>query len=468
MTLNFVNNKLDLDVFPQSPFDLIFVIDFAGNLLKTNLTGLHSLGLKKAEVTDLNILSLLPDNEKPSFAIVVKESEKTQQLKHLEFKLKKKGGDYLYLEAVANVIPVDNHKSALKIIARDTSKEKRLSDLLDRSEQKFIDLADQCSDMLLIMSKNRILYSNRAAESFVGYSASDLTSPDLNFETIIAPECRNQINVTLQNALQGSDQPTEKIAFLHKNGQKVYVRLTAQAINYQDQPASCLISTSITKINMSDDDELLSAAKLVKAITSIIDVLSSTMQLRDPYTSGHQQRVTQLASAIATGLGLPENTIRGITLAAKVHDVGKIYLPAEILSKPPPLNDFEMNMIKMHPRAGFDILKRIDFPWPIPEVALEHHERLDGSGYPNHMLGENILLESKVVAVADVVEAISAHRPYRASRGIDSALVHVMENKNRLYDARVVDSCLNLFYDKGFTFEATAGSLEANTTEPFG
>ena len=177
-------------------------------------------------------------------------------------------------------------------------------------------------------------------------------------------------------------------------------------------------------------------------------------ELRDPYTSGHQQRVTQLACAIAKEMNLNEKITEEIRVSGALHDIGKIHIPSEILSKPGRLTENEFNMIKTHSEAGFNILKAIEFPWPVAPVVLQHHERTNGSGYPAGLLVKDILLEARVLAVADVVEAMSSHRPYRPALGINKALEEISQNKGILYDPEVVDACLKLFAEKRFKFES--------------
>jgi putative nucleotidyltransferase with HDIG domain len=177
------------------------------------------------------------------------------------------------------------------------------------------------------------------------------------------------------------------------------------------------------------------------------------VESRDPYTAGHQRRVAELAHAIASEMRLPTNQIEGIRMAAIIHDLGKMAVPAEILSKPTKLKKSEFELIKDHPLAGYEILKDIAFPWPIARIVLEHHEKMDGSGYPNGSVGENTLLESKILTVADVVEAMASHRPYRPALGLDAALAEIEKNKGTHYDVTVVEACLSLFRDKGFQLE---------------
>ena len=189
------------------------------------------------------------------------------------------------------------------------------------------------------------------------------------------------------------------------------------------------------------------------SLEATIGAIASTVEMRDPYTAGHQQRVARLAVAIARELHLPEQQIQGLYLAGIVHDVGKIDIPAEILSKPGKLSKLQYQLIQMHAEAGYDIVKGVDFPWPIAEMVRQHHERLDGSGYPHGLTAEAILPEAKILAVADVVEAMMSHRPYRASLGIEAALAEIENGKGRLYDPAAVEACTALFRESRFSFE---------------
>jgi putative two-component system response regulator len=196
-----------------------------------------------------------------------------------------------------------------------------------------------------------------------------------------------------------------------------------------------------------------SMEKLGKALEGSILTIASIVETRDPYTAGHQQRVADLACAIAKEMGLPDDQIYGIRMGGVIHDLGKISIPAEILSKPGRITEIEFDLIKTHPRAGYDILKTNEFPWPIAQMVLQHHERMNGSGYPAGLSGEGILLESRILGVADVVEAMASHRPYRPALGTDKALKEISSNKGSLYDSEVVEACLKLFKEKKFAFD---------------
>lgn len=202
------------------------------------------------------------------------------------------------------------------------------------------------------------------------------------------------------------------------------------------------------------EDELhRSLKKLQRTLEGAAQALAATAEQRDPYTASHQRRVTELAWAIASEMGLAEKQVEGLRTAGLIHDLGKISVPAEILSKPSELTEAEMSLVKGHPRVAYDILKEIEFPWPVAQIVLQHHERLDGSGYPQGLSDEEILLEARILAVADVVEAMVSHRPYRPARAIDEALEEISQNSGTLYDPEVVDACVKLLTEKGFKFE---------------
>lgn len=191
-----------------------------------------------------------------------------------------------------------------------------------------------------------------------------------------------------------------------------------------------------------------------KTLTGIIEAMAIVVETRDPFTAGHQQRVSELAGAIAREMKSPDDMVEGTIIAAGIHDIGKLGVPSELLSKASRLNDIEFQLIKTHSRAGYDILKNIDFPWPIADIVYQHHEKINGTGYPRGLTDKDILMESRIITVADVTEAIASHRPYRPPLGIDIALKELSACRGVLYDADVVDSCIKLFNYKGFTFSA--------------
>jgi len=210
------------------------------------------------------------------------------------------------------------------------------------------------------------------------------------------------------------------------------------------------------KLKYNQVDKKLKQAheKLQKIIEGTTNIITKVVEIRDPYSTGHQQRVSKLATVIAQEMKLPQDKIEGVRLASLVHDVGKVNLPTEIVSKPSKLVEVEFNLLKNHPRVGYEILKKVDFPWPIAEIVFQHQEKIDGSGYPRGLKGDDILIEAKILGVANVVEAMSSYKSYRPALSINEALTEIVENKNVLFDPEVVDICVNLFKEKGFKFES--------------
>ena len=197
-------------------------------------------------------------------------------------------------------------------------------------------------------------------------------------------------------------------------------------------------------------DRKKSVDQLRKALVDTIQAIASIVESRDPYTAGHQRRVADLAAAIAAEMGLSVELIEGLRMAGVIHDIGKVSVPSDILNMPRKLTDIEFSLIKTHAKSGYEMVKDIEFPWPIARMILEHHERINGSGYPNGLTGDKLLLESRILAVADVVEAMATHRPYRAALSLDVAMDEITKNRGVIYDPDAVDACLRLFREKGY------------------
>ncbi len=206
----------------------------------------------------------------------------------------------------------------------------------------------------------------------------------------------------------------------------------------------------LSERNQAEEQNKLTLQKLRKTISGIIYAMAMAIEIRDPYTAGHQRRVANLSRAIGKELCLPPIQIEGLGMAGVIHDLGKIAIPSEILSKPGKLNELEYAMMKTHPQVGYDILKNIDFPWPLAEITLQHHERIDGSGYPRGLREDQIIFEAKILGVADTVEAMACHRPHRGSAGIGTVLSQISKQRGVAFDPQVVDACLYLFREKGY------------------
>ncbi len=238
---------------------------------------------------------------------------------------------------------------------------------------------------------------------------------------------------------------------LTKNGVTIPVESTINYLEFDGQEFGCAFTRDITQRQLAAEEIKESSARLVRLVQGTVQALSSLAEQRDPYTAGHQQRVASLCCAVGAQMGFAPEDLEGLRTAALLHDIGKVAVPIEILSKPGALSPHEMEIVRTHPEVGYQILKDIDFPWPVAQITRQHHERMDGSGYPYGTAGENILLEARILAVVDVVEAISSHRPYRAALGLDTALAEVSAQRG-LFDRRVVEACFKVF-ESSFTFE---------------
>ena len=310
--------------------------------------------------------------------------------------------------------------------------------------------AAQDGILLLDYPEGRIEDANPYILNLLGYSLEDLIGKRLWEIGLIADKLRAE--AAHQAIVDSGFVRYEDIDLVTKGGDRIPVEFVS---NSYALDGLTVIQCNIREISARKKAEVSLAqeqAKIAKQMFDVIDSLSNVIEARDPYTAGHQKRVTNLAVAIAQEMKLAPSMIDGIRFASQIHDIGKVSIPTEILTKPSALNPLEVAMLRNHAQAGYDILKPLTFPWPVASMILQHHERLDGSGYPNALKEEDICLEAKVIAVADTVEAMSSDRPYRPSRGIEVALDEIESQRGRLYDTEVVDACLDLFRHKGYQF----------------
>jgi len=305
--------------------------------------------------------------------------------------------------------------------------------------------------------KGYITFMNPLAESLTGCKNPENTSKPLReIFRAVKTNSKKEINIPLEKILQGEKYrfPREAI-LLSRKGDKIPVFQSATPIKNENKDITGVVLSfsDITRLKKAEEELKNSLTRLKNIMNGTVEAMAYTIETRDPYTAGHQRRVAKLASAIAEMMELPKNQIEGIYMAGTLHDIGKIHVPAEILNKPGKISEAEYNIIKTHSQVGFDILKSIDFPWPIAQIVLQHHERLDGSGYPHGIKQNEILLEAKILAVADTVEALATHRPYRPAFTRETALDEIKTYRNILYDKEVVDACLKVF-ESGFCLDS--------------
>ncbi len=240
---------------------------------------------------------------------------------------------------------------------------------------------------------------------------------------------------------------------LSKSGKLIPVEIRASRVEIRGHDYLMGIFRDISDRKRAEEHLHQTLDRLRKAFGTIIQVMVTVVESRDPYTAGHQTRSADLARAIAAEMGLSQDKIDGIRMAGSIHDIGKMSIPAEILAKPTKLSEIELPLIKQHAQKGYEMLKDVESPWPMAEIVYQHHERMDGSGYPRNLKGDDILIEARILAIADVVESMASHRPYRPALGLEAALAEIESNKGKLYDADAVDACLRLSRGKGFQLE---------------
>ena len=337
----------------------------------------------------------------------------------------------------------------------DITESYRMQLALQESELRYRAMVTNSPDMLLINTDGHISFMNPSGARMLG-AASVEQVIGLPVMSIIDPAYHAQVSQRIGRARQMPNvtMPVVDILFRKLDGSPLRVEVTASSFYNNgnlDILAFCHDLTFREQAKLTIEEYV---QKLERAVTATTGAMSQMVELRDPYTAGHEHRVGQMAAAIAAEMGLDENIQRGLRIAGALHDVGKIMVPAEILTKPGRLTPVEYQLVKQHAEQGYKVLSQVDFPWPVAEVAHQHHERLDGSGYPCGLKGDEILLEARIIAVADVVESMCSHRPYRPSRGVDEALAEIEKGSGTVYDATAVAASLRLFREKNYKVPA--------------
>jgi PAS domain S-box-containing protein len=374
---------------------------------------------------------------------VIKSRKSARQIYKLRFFTKT--GRLVHLELNTAHLPEGRIIGAVRDLTEMMEMRRRIRE----SESLYSQLIENARTPIVIVQDKKIKFINQAATSIFGYKKEDAIGLDfLNY--LPENEVKRVVELYRQR-MSGRPAPSPyELRVKHKDGHELFVEVEVGIIEYEGKPAELVIIHDITSRKKTEEKLREALEKLRRAFGATINVLNSLVEQKDPYTAGHHRRVSDLARSIAKEMGLSWEQVDGLRFAASIHDIGKVVLPAEILSRPGPLSENEWNLIKSHPQIGYDLLKDICFPWPIAEIIYQHHERLDGSGYPRGLKGEEIILEAKILAVADVVEAMSSHRPYRPAHSLEKALEEIEKNKGLLYDKRVVEACLYLFKEKNF------------------
>jgi PAS domain S-box-containing protein len=434
--------------------DLVYINDFEGRFIDANDAVLNRLGYTKEEILSLNFASLLSEDQLPLAVKTIQELRETGiQMGLTEFRLRHKNGSDVYVETRGSTIISNGTPVAIQRIARDITERKQAEEKLRRSEEKYRTIIENMQEGYFEMDlAGNYTFVNDAECRNLGYPKEELIGMN---NRQYQDETSAQKTYQLFRRLYRTGEPAKAldVEIIRKNGAKGFNEVSVSLIrDAEGKPIGFRgISRDITERKQMEEKLQQTLDSLKKAIAATIQIMMSAVEVRDPYTAGHQLRSTNLACAIATERGLAQEKIDGIRMAGSIHDIGKLSIPAEILAKPTKLTTIEFSLIKEHSRSGYEMLKDVESPWPLAQIVYQHHERMDGSGYPRNLKGDDILMEARIMAVADVVESMASHRPYRPALGIDLALEEISRNKGILYDADAVDACLKLFREKGYT-----------------
>jgi PAS domain S-box-containing protein len=450
--------KAILDNIP----DIAWLKDKESRFIAVNEPFGKSCGIKPEDLVGKTDLDIWSRDLAERYRADDKEVMESGKRKQVEEPLTDSEGKALWIETTKTPI-YDEQGNFVGTagIARDITERKRTEEELKRRENLLQKIFDVLPIGLWFADKEgRLLRGNPAGVKIWG--AEPKVSPSeygvfkarrLPSGEEIAPEDWALVH-TVREGVTVVDEMLEIDAFDGKK--KVILNYTAPVLDDQGAlQGAIVVNLDITSRKEAEEKLQRTLDSLRKAFGTTVQVMVSAIETRDPYTAGHQIRSADLARAIATEMGLSPEKIDGIRMAGVIHDIGKLSVPAEILSKPTKLTDIEFSLIKEHSRRGYEILKDVESPWPLAQIVYQHHERMDGSGYPRNLKGDEILMEARILAVADVVESMASHRPYRPALGLNAALEEIENNKGILYDDAVADTCLRLFREKGFQLEVT-------------
>jgi PAS domain S-box-containing protein/putative nucleotidyltransferase with HDIG domain len=337
-------------------------------------------------------------------------------------------------------------------IMRDITERKRMEEITRLSEQYYKGMFDNADEAILVFSpENEIVIDvNPSACNLYGFTREEFEGLSLEHISKDVSQGKMQIEETLR---KGTYHNFETVQY-RKDGSELYLEIHASALTINNRKIILSINHNISEQKKFEQELKLNLTRVGHSLEGMIKTISIISEKRDPHTAGHHKRVANFSYAIAKKLGLSDEQAEGVKTAAYIHDLGKLNIPADILTKPETLNEYEYNMIKTHPRAAYDILKNIDFPWSIAEIVYQHHEKINGSGYPLGLRGEQIMLESKILMVANVVESIISPRAYRSALTLQKAIEELSLHRNEFYDAGVVDAAIFLLLNENYSLNA--------------
>lgn len=426
--------------------EFIFETDFEGNITFINQNALENLKYTKDDlIKGIKVISLITPEEiekvEKNWEYMLKKGKSDL----IEYTIKRKDGTTFPVIVNAMVIKDDNENViGTRGVGVDITERKKLQHKVDESEKLYRTIFENTGTATVIENDKIILMVNSEFEKISGYKKKEVEGKLSFTKFVFKDDLKSLIGYHKKRRIDPDSVPSlYEARFIDRKGNIKNVLITVSMIPRTDRSVASLLD--ITYIKNIEKKLIKSQSRTENILDETIAMMGSITETKDPYTSGHQKRVADISVKIAKELGLKNDEIKYIETAAKIHDIGKINIPTSILSKPGKISDIEFEMIKTHPQIGHDIIKKIKFSGPVDKIVLQHHERLNGSGYPLSLKGDDILLEAKILGVADVIEAMSSHRPYRPVHKIEDVINEIKNNKVVLYDPKVVNACLRLF-----------------------
>jgi PAS domain S-box-containing protein len=378
--------------------------------------------------------------------------------------LRERAHDYLTKDRLARLVPTVERELRE---AAERRRRRLVEDLLRKREAFFRSLIENAWDVVLVVSSDGVIrYLSPSAQRVLGPGGRARVGRRI--ADFVHTDDVPRIAVALGGAAQEPGVPQRvEVHWVCDDDLCLILEVVGNA--YRDDSGATHIvlnARDITDRKQAEEELAERFQQLRRVFDDTVNALAATAEKRDPYTAGHQERVSLLARSVAEGMGLSEEEVEGVRVAGTLHDIGKVCVPLDTLSKTGPLTEPEREIIRCHPGNAYDILKNVTFPWPVADTVLQHHERMDGSGYPSGISGSDIIREARILAVADVVEAMASHRPYRPALGVEAAIAEIEQNKGVLYDVEAVTCCLHLFVDDGFEFPRHIGHHDSSAPAP--
>lgn len=445
ITQELLSAKQHVEMILERMKEGILEIEEDGRIVSANAQALSLTGRSETDLLGTKIISFFASEHQDQIRDLLSGKKKAEKEISEECPV-----SFCKHLVTLNIIPLQDHAV---VIINDITERKRKEKELRESQDRFRFLVDNMLDAAVIVDrKGKTLFANNAAAKLIGLD----TPGHLLGKQIADFIHHDSMRTAIRNYLKVNrrlGQTLTEYKIITPNGEEKDIEGLGTDIMFNGMPAHILTLRDITARKQAEEQIRQGIVRLSKNLEEAVISLASAFEMKDPYTAGHQRRVTDIACAIARKMAIDDEQYQGLRLASLVHDIGKINVPAEILSKPGKLTQPEMDLIRSHSEAGYNILKKINFPWPIAQIVRQHHERLDGSGYPLALMGDEILMEARIIAVADVIEAMASHRPYRPSLGIEKALQEIEANQGILYDEAVVEVCMDLFRSGKFRID---------------